>query len=108
LVNGRATAGYLHANTKKTLLLLTRTDDPKPETYLVFLEREAKMQVLDCGEFHPLRFLPFPVGHLNPPCSVFSGEPVKFQDPPLSTTLTIGRNYVEFSTASGKRIRGQW
>jgi hypothetical protein len=108
LVNGRTTPGYLHANPKKTVLMLTRTDDPTPETYLVSLERETKMEVLDCGEFHPPRFLPFPVGHLNPPCSFFDGEPVKFQDPPVPTTLTMGRDYVEFSTASGKKIRGQW
>jgi hypothetical protein len=106
VVNGRTTTGYMHANTKKTFLILTRTDDSQPETYLVSLETKAG--VLDCGEFHPPRFLPFPIGHLNPPCSFFIGDPVKFHDPPIAATLTTGRNFIEFSTASGKKVRGQW
>jgi hypothetical protein len=69
LVNGQKTTGYLHANTDKTILLLTRTDDSRPETYLVSLGQTKT--VLDCGEWHPLRFLPFPIGDLNPPCSAF-------------------------------------
>jgi|SRR5579863_9946259 len=108
LVDGRATSGYLHANTEKTLLMLTRTDDSQPETYLISLVRESKAGVLDCGEFHPPRFLPFPVRHVNPPCVFFGEEPRKFQDPALTATLTTGRHYIEFTTASGKKVRGQW
>jgi hypothetical protein len=108
VVDGRSTTGYLHANTEKTLLMLTRTDDSRPETYLVSLERDTKTGVLDCGEFHAPRFLPFPVGHLNSPCSFIIGDPVKFHDAPIAATLTTGRNFIEFSTASGKKVRGQW
>jgi hypothetical protein len=108
VVNGHTTTGYLHADAGKTFLMLTRTDDAQAETYLISLKHETKAGVLDCGAFHPLRFLPFPVGHLNPPCVFFSGEPVKFQDPPIPATLTTGRNFVDFSTASGKKVRGQW
>src|SRR5580765_7363032 len=59
VVNGHETNGYMHANTDKTLLLVTRTDDSKPETYLVWLG--PTKTVTDCGEWHPLRFLPVPI-----------------------------------------------
>jgi hypothetical protein len=105
-VNGRQTSGYLHANSEKTILLLTRTDDSRPETYLVSLG--PTKTVFDCGAWHPLRFLPFPVGDVNPPCTVLTVEPAKAHDPPTRGTVTTGRNFIEFSTASGKRVRGQW
>jgi hypothetical protein len=106
VVNGRETTGYLHANTDKTLLMLTRTDDSQPETYLVSLGPERA--VVDCGEWHPLRFLPFPVGHVNSPCSFFTVDPAKLRDPPVTSTLERRPRYVEFSTASGKKVRAQW
>jgi hypothetical protein len=106
VVNARETSGYLHANSQKTILLLTRTDDSRPETYLVSIG--PTKTVFDCGDWHPLRFLPFPVGDVNPPCTVFTVDPAKVHDPPITGTVTTGRNFVEFSTASGKRIRGQW
>jgi hypothetical protein len=88
--------------------MLTRTDESEPETYLVSLERGTKAWVGDCGEFHPPRFLFFPIGHVNPPCFFFGDDPRTFQDSPVSATLTMGRNFVEFSTTSGKKVRGQW
>jgi hypothetical protein len=106
VVNARETSGYLHANSQKTILLLTRSDDSRPETYLVSIG--PTKTVFDCGDWHPLRFLPFPVGDVNPPCTVFIVDPAKVHDPPITGTVTTGRNFVEFSTASGKRIRGQW
>jgi len=106
LVNGHETAGYLHTNTDKTLLLLTRTDDSHPETYLVSLG--PTKTILDCGDWHPLRFLPFPVGHANPPCAAFTVDPTKVHDPATQATATTGRNYIEFTTTSGKKVRAQW
>jgi hypothetical protein len=106
VVNGEKTTGYMHVNTDRTLLMLTRTDALYPETYLVSLGPEK--MVLDCGEWHPLRFLPFPVGHVNPPCSVFTVDPEKLHDPPITATLARGPHLVEFSTVSGKKVRGQW
>lgn len=105
IVDGQTTSGYLHANTDKTLLILTRTDDTRPESYLISLGPTKTS--FDCGEAHPLPFLPFPVGDLNPPCSFFT-DPAKVRDPPINGTVTAGRNFVEFSTASGKKVRGQW
>ena len=106
LINGQKTTGYLHANTDKTILLLTRADDSRPETYLVSLG--PTKTIIDCGEWHPLRFLPFPFGHANPPCSAFTIDPAKVHDPPTIATATTGRNFIEFSTISGKKIRAQW
>jgi hypothetical protein len=106
LVNGQKTPGYLHANTDKTILLLTRTDDSRPETYLVSLGRTKT--IIDCGEWHPLRFLPFPIGDLSLPCSGFNIDPAKIHDPPTTAAATTGRNFIEFSTTSGKKVRAQW
>lgn len=106
LVNGHETTGYLHANTDKTLLLLTRTDDSRPETYLVSLG--PTKTVFDCGEWHPLRFLPLSVGHVNLPCSAFTVDPTKVHDPPTTATATTGRNFIEFTTTSGKKVSAQW
>ncbi|HKV81878.1 MAG TPA: hypothetical protein VJP02_27270 [Candidatus Sulfotelmatobacter sp.] len=105
LVDGQKTTGYLHTNTGKTILLLTRTDNSRPETYLVSLG--PTKTIIDCGEWHPLRFLPFPIGDLNPPCSKFT-DPVKIHDPPTTATATAGRKFIEFSTTSGKKVRAQW
>jgi len=105
IVNGQKTTGYLHANTNKTSLMLTRTDDSRPETYLVSLG--LTKTVFDCGEWHPLRFLPLPIGDLNPPCSFFT-NPAKVRDPAVTSTLQRGPRFVEFSTASGKKVRGEW
>ncbi len=105
-VNGIATSGYLHANTQRTLLMLTRTDGSRPETYLVALEGEK--MVIDCGEWHPVRFIPFLVGHMNPPCSAFSSDSTRVVDAPIPKTLVLARRSVEFTTYSGKKIKAQW
>ena len=105
-VDGRKTTGYLHANTQKTLLLLSRTDHDRPETYAVSLDRGRS--ILDCGEWHPIRFLPMPVGDVNPPCSGVTAAPAQDRDPPVPATLVRAPRYVEFSTASGKKVKGEW
>ncbi len=106
VVNGRETSGYLHANSQKTILLLTRTDDSRPETYLISLG--PTRTVFDCGDWHPLRFLPFPVGDVHLPCTASTNDPAKVRDPPAVATVTSGRNFIEFSTTSGTKVRGQW
>jgi hypothetical protein len=110
VVNGRETTGYLHANTDKTILMLTRTDDSHPETYFISLGSEKA--VFDCGGWHPLRFLPTALGDQNPPCPVIIVDPIKdpakFHDPPVRATLQRGARYIEFTTASGKKVRAQW
>jgi hypothetical protein len=105
-VDGHATPGYMHANTQRTVLLLTRTDEARPETYLVALEHGQR--IIDCGEWHPSRFVPFSIGDVNPPCSAFSLDPIKILDAPVPKSLVLGRRSIEFSTSSGKKIRAEW
>jgi hypothetical protein len=75
LVDGQKTTGHLHANTDKTILLLTRTDGSRPETYLVSLG--PTKTIIDCGEWHPLRFLPIPIGDQSPPVLGSTSTPQK-------------------------------
>jgi len=105
-VDGHRTTGYMHANIRKTRLLLTRTDGSRPETYLVSLGDEKI--ILDCGKWHPTRFVPSPLGDVNPPCSPSSVEPADVADAPVATTLVRKRTSIEFSTASGKKIKAEF
>lgn len=105
-IDGRQSSGYLHANTQKTILLLTRTDEKRPETYLIPLGEEKT--VLDCGDWHPVRLLPFPVGHFNPPCSVLSVSPADILDGPVSATLVRAGRSIQFTTASGRKVKAKF
>lgn len=104
-VDGRQTSGYMHANTKRTALLVTRTDHGRPETYLVPLQDSDF--IVDCGNWHPIRFFPVAVGDVNPPCSGYD-TPVGVRDAPAYRSLITSRRSVEFSTASGKKVKAQW
>jgi len=105
-VDGRETSGYMHANAQRNILLITRTDGSRPETYLVSAKNGAP--VLDCGDWHPIRLLPVPIGDVNPPCSVLNQKPESVIDPPVDSTQVRRRRSVEFSTASGKRVKAEW
>jgi hypothetical protein len=104
-VDGHDTTGYLHANTQRTILLVTRTDGGRPETYLVPLSYGN--EVIDCGKWHPMRFLPAIIGDVNPPCFFFT-DPSEVADAPDDSTLVRGRRSVEFSTASGRKVKAEW
>ena len=110
-VNGRVmvdehqTTGYMHANTQQTILLITRTDGPRKETYLVPIGKSRT--IFDCGDWHPVRFLPFAVGGVSQTCSPFT-DPATVVDAPIDKTLVRERRSVEFSTASGKKIRAEF
>jgi hypothetical protein len=104
-VDGRKTNGYLHANTARTALMITRTDGSEPETYLLTVKDRGT--IIDCGDWHPIRFLPAPIGDLSPPCSVFT-NPASIKDGPRSSVVVTSRRSVEFSTASNKRVKAEW
>jgi hypothetical protein len=104
MVDGRETSGYMHANTQRTILLVTRTDGGWPETYLVRLGDEKS--ILDCGKWHPTRFLPAPIRDINPPC--LSTDATDIRDAPVEETVIRKRRSVEFSTASGKKVRAEF
>jgi hypothetical protein len=103
-VNSQETNGYLHANTKRTFLFVTRTDMGSPETYLVPLQ--GSDWVVDCGKWHPIRFFPIAISDVNPPCSGYD-IPMGVRDAPTSPAL-IARRSVEFTAASGKKIKAEW
>lgn len=108
-VNGIVTvdgkkAGYLHANTDRTILLITRTDGGRPETYLVPIA--SSKAILDCGHWHPVRFLPIAIGDLNPPC--WFSDPKAVMDAPVASTLVSSRRSVAFSTVSRKKVKAEW
>lgn len=105
LVDGRETSGYMHANADRTILLITRTDGTRNETYFVPVTDRTLIQ--DCGEWTPIRFIPNPIRGANPPCSVLPGS-VNNLDSPVSPTLLREGRFVSFSTASGKKIKAQW
>lgn len=104
-IDGRQTTGYLHADTQKTVLLLTRTDEPRKETYLVPLQGSTK--IIDCGDWNPLRFLPTAIGDMSPGCSFFT-DPARVADAPIDSSLMLRRRSVEFRTASGKKVKAEW
>jgi len=103
-VDGHKTTGYMHANTQRTILLLTRTDGSRPETYAVPLG-EGKA-IFDCGNWHPVRFLPIAIGDVDPPCLMIDRSTVV--DAPMDKTLVRRRSSIEFSTISGKKIRAEF
>src|SRR5215471_7225993 len=97
LVDGQQTSGYMHANADRTILLITRTDGARAETYLVPVA--DRTTVLDCGDWRLVRFIPNPVEGANPPCSGVA-DSAKTSDAPVSSTLVREGRFVSFSTAS--------
>lgn len=106
IVDGHPTSGYMHANRERTVLLITRTDGGRPETYLVPLGTSES--ILDCGAWHPIRFLPNVVEHLNPRCSAMTVKPADLMDAPVGATLVRARRSIQFTTASGKKVRAEF
>lgn len=103
-VDGREASGYLHANTRRTFLLVTTTDGRRPETYVV---PQISIKMWDCGNWHPIRFLPTAIGSLYPSCNL-PADPATVVDPPLPRTLVCRQRSVEFTTASGRRVKAEW
>jgi len=94
----------MHANVDRTVLLVTRTDGNKAETYLVPVADRAT--ILDCGDWSPVRFIPNPVRKENSPCTALLPS-AKTSDAPISSSLVREGRFLSFSTASGKKIKAQ-
>jgi hypothetical protein len=103
-VAGRKTSGYMHANTRRTFLLVTTTDGRKPETYVV---PQISIKMWVCGSWHPIRFLPIPMSPLYSSCNL-PADPATVVDPPLPRTLVCRPRSVEFTTASGRKVKAEW
>jgi hypothetical protein len=105
-VNG-VRSGYLHRNSAYSAVIITRTDLSPAQSYLVGLS--DRRWLIHCGEWHAPHFVAFPIGDVNPPCSIFgNGSDMPKADNPESSTLTVRPDFVEFYTVQGKRITASW
>lgn len=101
------THGYLHINKQHSSVIITRTDSNPPQSYLV--DVSERKWIIHCGEWHAPRFPAFPIGDLNPPCSIFSnGADLPRADNPVEATLKAGPGSVEFETTQGHKVSASW
>ena len=99
--------GYLHRNWAHSAVIITRTDLSPAQSYLVGLF--DRRWLIHCGEWHAPHFVAFPIGDVNPPCSIFvNGSEMQKADNPESSTVTVRSDFVEFYTIQGKRITASW
>lgn len=103
--------GYLHTNWQNTAAVITRTDLKPNQSYLVVFDTsKTSKSVTSCGDWHAPHYLIFPIGDVNPPCLGLVLDDLERQqsDLPLSSTLSIQTNRIEFSTIRGKKISASW
>ena len=99
--------GYLHLNRKHAGVMITRTDVQPSQSYLIWIGE--KNSLIHCGEWHAPHVPAFPIGDVNPPCSVFiNGSDMPSADNPVSSTLAARPGFVEFQTMQGKKIVASW
>lgn len=99
--------GYIHINREHSAAIITRTDCHPPQSYLVALAR--KHWIIHCGKWQAPQFPAFPIGDVNPPCSIFSnGAGLPTADDPIIDTLKVGPRSVEFHTIRGHRVSASW
>ena len=99
--------GYIHINKQHSAVIITRTDSNPHQSYLVALS--GRKWMIHCGEWHAPRIPAFPIGDVNPPCSIFSnGAELPTADNPIVDTLKAGPRSVEFQTMQGRRVSAFW
>jgi hypothetical protein len=100
-------SGYLHVNWKHPMVIITRTDLHPSQSYLVWIGE--KNTLIHCGEWHAPRVPVFPIGDVNPPCSIFSNrDDMPSADDPVASTLTARPGFVKFQTVQGNRVVASW
>ena len=102
-----ARSGFLHVNREHSAVIITRTDLRPSQSYLVRLS--GKNFLTHCGDWQAPRLPAFPIGDVNPPCSLFSNRsdfPVV--DNAALSTLTARPGFVEFQTERGKKVTASW
>jgi hypothetical protein len=106
MING-VRGGYLHTNPSHSVVMITRTDLRRHQSYMVQFSGSRFM--IYCGDWHAPRIPAFPIGDVNPPCMGFLDDPdPPDADRPLSSTLTARPGFVEFSTVKGKKVTVTW
>ena len=99
--------GYMHINKQNSAVIITRTDSSPRQSYLVALS--GRKWMIHCGEWHAPRLPAFPIGDVNPPCSIFSnGAELPTADNPIVGTLKAGPHSIEFQTMQGRRVSASW
>jgi hypothetical protein len=99
--------GYLHTNSSRTAVIVTRTDSKMRQSYLV--QVSGSKSLIYCGDWQAPQFPIFPIGDVNPPCLGFLNDPVSPEaDRPLNSTLRAGPGFVEFFTKRGKKVTASW
>jgi hypothetical protein len=108
-VDGRKVKGWLHRGNHRETLFLTRRENGKAESYLIWAPRDRKGMVWNCGDWTAPRFPTFPIGDLNPPCSIFSASNAPASKSSLpARDLVVGTSFVEFAADDGSRIKVSW
>jgi hypothetical protein len=84
-----------------------RTDSNPRQSYLVALS--GRKWLIHCGEWHAPRLPAFPIGDVNPPCSIFNnGAELPTADNPIVGTLKAGPHSVEFQRLQGRKVSASW
>jgi hypothetical protein len=99
--------GYMHINKQRSAVIITRTDSNPHQSYLVTLS--GRKWMIHCGEWHAPRLPAFPIGDVNPPCSIFSnGADLPTADNPIVDTLKTEPRSMEFQTMQGRKVSASW
>src|SRR5579871_2884903 len=64
LVDGKPVRGSIHRS--KIAIIITRRDVPNSHSYMI-PTKDAKSDILDCGDWAAPSFFVFGIGHVNPP-----------------------------------------
>jgi hypothetical protein len=100
-------SGFLHFNWAHSAVIITRTDLHPSQSYLVGLT--GRKSPIHCGDWEAPRFPAFPIGDVNPPCSIFSnGSDLPIADNAVFSTVTARPGFVEFQTEHGKKVTASW
>ena len=71
VVGGKEEYGRLHRGNHDETLFLTRRNEGKAESYMIWLPRDQRGTVSSCGRWTAPCFPAFPIAGLIPPCWTF-------------------------------------
>jgi hypothetical protein len=99
--------GYMHINKQHSAVIITRTDSNPRQSYLAVLS--GRKWMIHCGGWHAPRLPAFPIGDVNPPCSIFTNAAeLPTADNPIVDTLKAEPRWVEFQTVQGRWVSASW
>jgi hypothetical protein len=108
-VDGRRQPGWLHRGNHRETLFLTRRDEGRAESYLIWVPHDRQGIVWSCGNWTAPRFPAFRIGDVNPPCWTFSASEAPSQKLTLPVrNLVAEPGSVEFIADDGSRLRASW